>query len=60
MKKNERLLNKKQQAKMVLKEKSFVVNRIKNKEEELNLQKSILLKENERLLNKKIKLNWIF
>ena len=47
------MLNKKKQAKLDLKAKSFVVNRINNKEEELNLEKSVLLKKKEKLLNKK-------
>ena len=59
LKENERLLNKKEQAKMVLKEKSFVVNRINNKKEELKLEKSTLLKENESCSIRKSKLNWI-
>ena len=47
LKEYERLLYKKEEAELGLKEKSCIIDRLKNKEEELKLEKSILLKENE-------------
>ena len=47
------MLHRNEQSELDLKEKSCVISRLKNKQEELKLEKITLLKENERLINKK-------